>query len=346
MTTTLPEAPPGVDTDRLSDWLDRRLPGAGPLTEVRPLTGGRSNLTYRIVWGSRTLVLRRPPLGHVLATAHDMAREYRVLSALAGSDVPVPPVYGLCNDPDVLGAPFYVMGFTDGTTYRSDAELAPLGPTSARRATHALVDTLARLHAVDPTRGGLGDFGRPEGFMARQVRRWRRQWEDSRTRDVAGADALNDRLAASCPASARTGLVHGDYKLDNVLLDRADPGRVTAVLDWEMATLGDPLADLGMLCMYWDGFAGVDRAPVASPGVLPGWPGRETLVERYAAHHPDGLEHLGWYTAFGFYKLAAILEGIHCRTVRGLTVGEESADLAAAVPLLVTRGHEALDTAV
>ncbi|MFJ9816688.1 phosphotransferase family protein [Streptomyces sp. NPDC101151] len=335
----------GVDTGRLAAWLDAHLPGRGPLGAVRPLAGGRSNLTYRIDWGGRTLVLRRPPLGHVLATAHDMAREHRVLTALGPTGVPVPPTYGLCTDPEVLGAPFYLMGLAEGSTYRSDEDLAPLGAGSALRTTHALVDTLALLHAVDPVRAGLGDFGRPEGFMARQVARWRRQWDASRIREVPGADPLNDRLAANCPDSGTVALVHGDYKLDNVLFDRADPGRVTAVLDWEMSTLGDPLADLGMLCMYWDGFAGVDRSPVASPGARPGWPGRREVVERYAAHSTVGLERLGWYTAFAFYKLAAILEGIHCRTVRGLTVGEESADLAAAVPLLVERGHAALDQA-
>ncbi|MFF9815859.1 phosphotransferase family protein [Streptomyces sp. NPDC014006] len=334
-----------MDAGRLAHWLESRLPGSGPLEGVTPLAGGRSNLTYRISWSGRTFVLRRPPLGHVLATAHDMAREYRVLSALGPAGVPVPPAYALCRDEDVLGAPFYVMGFTEGITYRGDAELAPLGAPSARRLTHALVDTLALLHSVDPHRAGLGDFGRPEGFMARQVRRWRRQWDASRTREVDGADRLNDRLAATCPPSGAVAVVHGDYKLDNVLFDRADPGRVTAVLDWEMATLGDPLADLGMLCMYWDGFAGVDRPPVASPGALAGWPGREALVERYAAHSTAGLDHLDWYTAFAFYKLAAILEGIRCRSLQGLTVGEESANLADAVPLLVARGHDALRTA-
>ncbi|WP_328322452.1 phosphotransferase family protein [Streptomyces sp. NBC_00388] len=342
-TAALPIAPDAADTGRLVRWLARQLPFQDPLGDVRPMTGGRSNLTYRLDCGTRTLVLRRPPLGHVLATAHDMAREYRVLTALGPTAVPVPRTYGLCEDTSVIGAPFYVMELVRGETFRSDSELAPLGPDAAVRTTHALVDTLADLHAVDPARVGLADFGRPEGFMARQVGRWRRQWEASRTREVAGADALNDRLAASCPVSGAVSLVHGDYKLDNVLLDPCDPGRITAVLDWEMSTLGDPLADLGMLCMYWDGFAGIDRSPVATPGSLAGWPGREQLVERYAGRSRVPLERLAWYTAFSFYKLAAILEGIHCRTVQGLTVGEESAALSEAVPLLVERGHAALD---
>ncbi|MDI5963311.1 phosphotransferase family protein [Streptomyces sp. SL13] len=338
-----PATPAGIDPDRLASWLAGHLPWPGPLGAVTLLAGGRSNLTYRVEWGDRPLVLRRPPLGHVLATAHDMAREHRVLTALGPTPVPVPRTGGLCEDPGVLGAPFYVMELADGIALRGDADLAPFGPRAAGRIAYALVDTLATLHAVDAEACGLGGFGRPEGFMARQVRRWRRQWDDSRTREVPGADRLNDRLAAGCPPSVPGRLVHGDFKLDNVLLDSADPGRVTAVLDWEMATLGDPLADLGMFCMYWDGFGGLDRSPVASPGALPGWPRTADLVRRYARHHGDGLEHLDWYVAFAFYKIAAILEGIHCRAAAGLTVGDESADVADAVPVLVERGHAVLD---
>ncbi|MFF4405000.1 phosphotransferase family protein [Streptomyces sp. NPDC001404] len=334
-----------MNTAALAAWLATHLPGCPPPAGARLLAGGRSNLTYRIDCGDRSLVLRRPPLGHVLATAHDMAREYRVLTALRPTAVPVPRTFGLCEDPAVLGAPFYVMELVEGVTFRNDAELAPLGPPEARRTAFALVDALAALHAVDPARAGLADFGRPEGFMARQVRRWRRQWEASRTRDVPGADALNDRLAASCPVDGTASLVHGDYKLDNVLLDPADPGRIAAVLDWEMSTHGDPLADLGMLCMYWDGFAGFPDSPVATPGALPGWPSAAQLVERYATRSAVPLDRLGWYVAFSFYKLAAILEGIHCRTVQGHTVGDEPAALAEAVPLLVERGHAALDAA-
>ena len=334
---------PTVDVDRLVAWLAPRLPEVlGTRPRVRRLTGGRSNLTFRVDFGATALVLRRPPLGHVLATAHDMAREYRVMTALGPTQVPVPRTYGLCTDPEVLGAPFYVMELVPGTTLRGDADLAPLSAPTAARVTDAVADTLAALHSVDPHAVGLAGFGRPEGFMGRQIRRWRGQWDGSRTREVPGADELNDRLAATCPASARATLVHGDYKLDNLLLDGADPARVRAVLDWEMSTIGDPLADLGMLCMYWDGFAGIDRSPVPTPGVLPGWPGRDALVERYARTSPVPLDGLGWYTAFAFYKIAAILEGIHCRTQQGLTVGEESAGLAEAVPLLVERGHAAL----
>jgi aminoglycoside phosphotransferase (APT) family kinase protein len=342
-TSAPPTAPAGFDTARLSAWLHRTLPGTrGPLREVELLAGGRSNLTYRLQWGDRPLVLRRPPLGHVLPTAHDMGREHRVLAALAGTGVPAPRPFGLCEDPSVLGAPFYVMQLVVGDAYRSDTDLAPLDAVAATATTNALVDTLSELHAVDPHAVGLGGFGRPEGFMERQVRRWRGQWDASRTREVTGADELNDVLAARLPRTPAAALVHGDFKLDNVLFAPGEAVQVAAVLDWEMSTFGDPLSDLGMLCMYWDGFAGIARSPVPSPGVLPGWPDRAAVVERYARRSRVPLDDLGWYVAFAFYKIAAILEGIHCRTVQGLTLGEETADLAQAVPLLVERGHDAL----
>lgn len=332
------------DTEALRAWLTAQLPGGAPAAalSVSRLTGGLSNLTYLVDWGADRVVIRRPPLGHVLETAHDMGREYRLLTALAPTSVPVPRPYGLCQDPGVIGAPFYAMSWVPGETFRGDAQLAALGGPDAALTTHALVDTLAELHAVDPDRVGLGDFGRPQGFMARQVRRWRRQWEQSRTRQVPGADELNDRLAAGCPTRGGVALVHGDYKLDNLLFDPARPGRINAVLDWEMSTLGDPLADLGMLCMYWEGFSGVAHSPVATPADQPHWPGRRDLLERYAARSGRPLDEVGWYTAFAYYKIAAILEGIHCRVTQGLADGQDSRGVAAAVPLLIERGHAAL----
>ena len=334
-----------VDAGALGVWLAGRLPGAAPagaVPSLSRLTGGLSNLTYLVEWGGRRLVVRRPPLGHVLETAHDMGREYRLLSALAPTAVPVPAPYGLCEDPAVIGAPFYAMAWVPGGTFRQDAHLAALDGPAARATTDALVDTLAQLHAVDPEEVGLGGFGRPQGFMERQVRRWRRQWEQSRTRPVPGADELNDRLAAGCPDRGGAALVHGDYKLDNVLFAPDRPGRVNAVLDWEMSTLGDPLSDLGMLCMYWEGFSGVAHSPVATPAGRPGWPGRRHLLERYAARSGRDLDQMGWYTAFAYYKIAAILEGIHCRAAQGLADGHRARGVAAAVPLLIDRGHAAL----
>ncbi|GGK87816.1 acyl-CoA dehydrogenase [Sphaerisporangium melleum] len=338
-----PAVPAGIEIAGLSRWLRRRFPGEpGPLTTVRLLAGGRSNLTYLLGWGERLLVLRRPPLGHVLATAHDMAREFRALTALGPTDVPVPRTYGLCADPSVLGAPFYVMEWVEGRVLRTDGDLLTFTPKDAVRLTDAVAGTLAALHAVGPAAAGLAGFGRPEGFLERQVRRWRRQMEASGGAPP-GADALNDRLAATCPASGAASIVHGDYKLDNLLLDPGDGGRIRAVLDWEMCTIGDPLADLGMLCMYWDGFAGVPRSPVASPGALPGWPGRDHLIERYTALSAVRPARLGWYTALAFYKIVAILRGIDHRRRQGLVVGDGFDGIADAVPMLVERGHAALD---
>ncbi|MCX9193230.1 acyl-CoA dehydrogenase [Carbonactinospora thermoautotrophica] len=335
-------AVPGVDLAKLAPWFAEHVPGAGdgPL-QVRRLSGGRSNLTYEVSDGARTWVLRRPPLGHVLATAHDMAREYRVISALAGTCVPVPRPLALCADESVIGAPFYVMEKVDGVVYRSPDLLDQLGTAGAHQVGHALADVLAALHNVDPAAVGLADFGRPEGFLQRQLSRWDRQLAASRTRDVPGIDDLARRLASTLPASPRAALLHGDYRLDNVIVHTADPGRINAVLDWEMSTLGDPLADLGMFCMYWDGFAGLSGA-VLSPGGHPGFPSRADLVERYAARSGVGVDRLDWYIAFAFYKIAVILEGIYCRYVQGLTVGDGFDRIGDVVPALVERGHAAL----
>ncbi|MEU7528468.1 phosphotransferase family protein [Saccharothrix sp. NPDC042600] len=305
---------PGLDLHRLAAHL-----GTPPLTgELIP--GGRSNLTYRVTDGARRWVLRRPPLGHVLATAHDMAREHRVIAALAGTDVPVPGVEHLCEDPDVLGAPFYLMQEMPGTALRHRDQCPWLTPDAARALSHRLVDVLADLHAVDPAAVGLADFGRPEGFLRRQVTRWGKQLDASRSRELPGIDELRARLADTVPDSPRATIVHGDYRLDNVLVT-ADPVDVSAVLDWEMATLGDPLADLGLLRVYWTG-VGLDDDPVTGTVLgLPGFATADELTERYAARSGADVSGLGWYTAFAYFKLAVILEGIHFRFTTGKTVG-------------------------
>ncbi|MEU5695331.1 phosphotransferase family protein [Actinosynnema sp. NPDC020468] len=306
--------PPGLDLERLARHL-----GTGPLTAAL-IPGGRSNLTYRVTDGARRWVLRRPPLGHVLATAHDMAREHRVLAALAGTAVPVPAVEGLCEDTDVLGAPFYLMSDMPGQALRHRDQCPWLTPGHARDLSDRLVDVLADLHAVDPDSVGLADFGRPEGFLARQVARWGKQLDASRSRDLPGVDALRATLADTVPTSRRAAIVHGDYRLDNVLVT-ADPVGISAVLDWEMATLGDPLADLGLLRVYWEG-VGLEDDPIT--GTVPGLPGfadADGLVRRYAERSGTDVSGLGWYTAFGYFKLAVILEGIHYRYTTGHTVG-------------------------
>jgi aminoglycoside phosphotransferase (APT) family kinase protein len=306
---------PGLDLDRLAAHLD-----TGPLTgELIP--GGRSNLTYRVTDGTRRWVLRRPPLGHVLATAHDMPREYRVIKALADTAVPVPEVELLCEDPDVIGAPFYLMDEVPGAALRHRDQCPWMTPDKAKALSERLIDVLADLHAVDPKAVGLGDFGRPDGFLTRQVSRWGKQLDASRSRELPGIDDLRDRLADTVPDSVRATIVHGDYRLDNVLVTE-DPVDISAVLDWEMATLGDPLADVGLLCVYWNGIGARDDDPITGTvPTLPGFAGTDEMVRRYAERSGADTSGLAWYTAFAYFKLAVILEGIHFRFTHGKTVG-------------------------
>ena len=318
---------PGLDLHRLTAHLDQTAPGllAGALRGAL-LPGGRSNLTYAVTDGRSRWVLRRPPLGHVLATAHDMGREHRVMRALAPTTVPVPEMVHHCPDPAVLGAPFYLMSEVPGRVYREPAELTGLGPAGVRDLAFRLVDILAELHAVDPAEVGLADFGRPDGFTARQVRRWKRQLDASRSRDLPGIEELHSRLAAAVPGNQAGVIVHGDFRLDNVLVG---PDRtVRAVLDWEMSTLGDPLTDLALLLLY----AGRIDAP--------GQPDGAELAGHYARRSGRRLADLDWYLAFAAFKLAVILEGVHYRYVHGQTVGAGFDAVGARVPPLVAQGLE------
>jgi aminoglycoside phosphotransferase (APT) family kinase protein len=313
----------------------------GPL-RVELLPGGRSNLTYVLTDGRGRWVLRRPPLGHVLATAHDMEREYRVLRALYPTDVPVPRPR-VSAGPEVIGAPFYVMDFTDGSVLRDRGQLETFAGDAARTMAENLVEVLARLHRISAEQVGLGDLGRPEGYLERQLSRWARQLEASHSRDLPALVSLGERLAARLPARRGAALVHGDYRLDNVVIDPA-AGRVCGVLDWELATLGDPLTDLASAAMWWDGVRGLDNPVAAVPGDVPGYPGGDFLIETYARSTGRDLSELHWYLAFAFYKVAVIFEGIHYRSRQGLTVGDGFDLLGAVVPALAERGHDALRT--
>ncbi|MGW0906398.1 phosphotransferase family protein [Streptomyces sp. NPDC002853] len=329
--------PPGLDLDKLRGHLDRERPDlvGGPLT-ARLIEGGRSNLTYAVTDGTTRWVVRRPPLGHVLATAHDMKREHRVISALhRGTEVPVPAPVLLCEDVDVLGAPFYVMDFVDGTPYRTAEELAPLGAERTRAAVLGLVDTLVDLHSVAPEAIGLGDFGRPEGFLDRQLRRWGKQLDASRNRDLAGIDELHAALGRQLPVSPAPTVVHGDYRLDNVLIGEDD--RIKAILDWEMSTLGDPLTDLGLLVMYSTRLELPD-SPISTTAGAPGHPDAAELIERYAARSGRDVSAVAWYTAFAWFKLAVILEGIHYRYTLGQTVGAGFDRIGELVPVFIEHG--------
>jgi aminoglycoside phosphotransferase (APT) family kinase protein len=328
--------PPGLDPEQLRGYLDRERPGlvGGPLS-ARLIQGGRSNLTYAVTDGASRWVVRRPPLGHVLATAHDMKREHRVISALAPTAVPVPQPVVFCEDESVLGSPFYVMEFVDGTPYRTAEQLAPLGAERTRAAVLSLVDTLVELHAVDPEAVGLGDFGRPEGFLDRQLRRWGKQLAASRGRELAGIDELHAALGRELPASPAAAVVHGDYRLDNVLI--GDDDRITAVLDWEMSTLGDPLTDLGLLVMYSKRLELPD-SPVSTTAGAAGHPSPAELIERYAERSGRDTSAISWYEAFAWFKLAVILEGIHYRYTLGQTVGAGFDRIGDLVPLFIEHG--------
>ena len=300
-----------VPLGKLAPWLRDHLPDLGPDLDVQQLAGGASNLTFRVSDGTHDLVLRRPPLKGGLATAHDMGREFRVQHGLADTSVPVAPMVALCDDDTVIGVPFYVMGWLDGIVYDDVDAVADLSPEVSRAAAFELVDVLATLHAVEPTTVGLGDFGRPEGFLERQMGRWKTQWEKSKTREMANLDDLAARLSKVLPTDSRHGIVHGDYSFNNTMFRRDDRSRIRAVLDWELSTLGDPLTDVGTLTAYW-GEAGEvmwrGRTPQAHRA-NPGFPPVEVLLDRYAAASGADLSRIDFYQAFALFKLAVISQG-------------------------------------
>jgi aminoglycoside phosphotransferase (APT) family kinase protein len=332
---------PGVDLDALARWLDTARPGLrqGQL-HGELVAGGKSNLTFRISDGTTTWALRRPPLAHVLPTAHDMIREHRVIKALHGTAVPVPREVACCADPAVLGAPFYLMDFVDGIVLDKPEVLRELVPEAARRACELLMDTLVDLHEVNPVTVGLGDFGRPEGFLARQVRRWHQQWQASETRPLDELRRTVERLTETLPEQSAPAVVHGDYRLTNVMF-RPDLSGIAAVVDWEMATVGDPLTDVGLLVVYQDL---AQQGDTIMPQMLPerGFLTSSEMVGRYARRSPRDLARLNWYVGFGYFKLAVVAEGIHHRFLAGKTVGAGFDHFGAAVPVLLHAALRAL----
>jgi aminoglycoside phosphotransferase (APT) family kinase protein len=325
---------PGVDLDALARWLDDARPGLrqGELAgEV--IAGGKSNLTYRISDGPTTWALRRPPLAHVLPTAHDMSREYRVISALEPSAVPVPSPVALCTDADVLGAPFYLMSFVPGVVLDRPEAIARVTPDLAGGACAQLVETLVKLHRIDPVQVGLGDFGRPDGFLVRQLRRWTAQWEANCTEDRPQLKALTERLSATMPGPSGPAIVHGDYRLTNVMFSH-DLRTLVAVVDWEMATLGDPLTDVGLLVVY-QSLAGDDGFVMPRLDPADGFLTADELVTAYGSLSGRDVSDIDWYVGFGYFKLAVIAEGIHHRYLQGKTVGDGFAHFGPAVPGLL-----------
>ncbi|WP_147258796.1 phosphotransferase family protein [Pseudonocardia hierapolitana] len=349
-----PAPVPGADPVAVGAWLaaelgDERWRGC----TLRSLGEGRSNLTYRVDSPAGAVVLRRPPVGRVAATAHDMGRERRVITALAGTAVPVPRVLAASAGGPPVDAPCYVMELVEGVVPLR--ELPPGWASTEderRRASEALVDVLVALHAVDPHAVGLGDFGRPEGFLTRQVRRWVSQWEQARdgvptdATTAAELSRLAERLGATVPATQRHAIVHGDYRIDNCLFDATDPGRIRAVLDWELSTLGDPLADLGLLLVYWHQS---EEHPVwraaqylSSPTRLPGFLHRDEVASAYAARSGLDLAPLHWYVAFGAFKLGVVLAGILARVQAGMVPASMAAGLDGSLAPLVALGQHVL----
>jgi aminoglycoside phosphotransferase (APT) family kinase protein len=307
---------------------------------VQLIAGGKSNLTFVLSSPAGELILRRPPTGELLPSAHDMGREARVQRGLAGTGVPVADIV-LADEGDLIGIRCYVMEKVEGHIIRGEL---PAGyaetPAERKRMGHVFADTLAALHAVDPDAVGLGDYGRPDGFMARQVRRWTGQWEASRTHEVKEIDELSRRLAASVPTQQRATVVHGDFRLDNVVYDTSDPGRINAVLDWELSTLGDPLTDVGLLMLFWRN----QNEPGMSliPGVthLPGFPDRDAMLERYAAASGADLSDMAFYQAFAHFKFAVIAQGVQARATAGAMGGQDFGNLDAQI---LDLGHTGLD---
>lgn len=345
---------PGVeDPLRLHRWMvSSGVADLGELHGVQLIAGGRSNLTYRLDLDGGRLVLRRPPLGHVLPTAHDMSREYRVLTALQDTAVPVPTPMAICQDPEIIGAPFYLMRYVDGLVLRSPADGSLVSAEQAAQLSELLAQMMATIHAVNIEEAGLSGFGRPAGYMARQLARWQKQWELSVQREMPGYEELVARLAAGLPESAEGTLVHGDFRLDNTLIrlgNGASGASIAAVVDWEMSTLGDPLADLGLTLSYWadasDDRSWLDINVGAGITAQPGFLTRSQFAARYAEITGRDLSGIGYYIAFGYFKLAVVLEGINARFIQGKTVGEGFDREGRAVPVLIARAHRMLDTA-
>ena len=315
----------GIDIAPVTAWLEQNVPGAVAPFRFQLIAGGRSNLTFEVVGadGGR-FVLRRPPLGHVLATAHDMAREHRIIAAVGTTSVPVPPALGVCSDESVNGAPFYVMGYVDGVVLDSADRAAVMSPELRVKASHHLIDVLADLHDVDVDAVGLGDLAKREGYVERQVKRWSTQWEQSKTRELPAIDEVARRLRERIPVQRGVSIAHGDYRFGNCLTDVAQ-GRIAAVLDWELCTLGDPLADVGYLGVYWfDGDAANTRANDPTSGG--GFPTYADLLERYATRTGRDLSDIDYYVAFSCWRLAVISEGVYARYLHGAMGTQEGVD--------------------
>ncbi len=318
-----------IDVDNVASWLVENVAGAVAPFEFDFITGGHSNLTFKVTGSDGTAyVLRRPPLGAVLATAHDMSREHRIISAVGSTSVPVPACLGLCENDEVNGAPFYLMSYVDGAVLHLAEDTEAAMPDFDRRAqlSESVIDVLAALHRADPDAIGLGELGRKEDYLGRQLKRWSTQWEKSKTRELSSMDEAYAGLMSAKPDQHYTGVVHGDYRLGNMLID-PNAGTVEAVLDWELCTLGDVLADVGYLLNSWvqpEEAATVDISTFATSAG--GFASREAIVERYVEKTGFEVTDVDYYRAFQNWRLAAIVEGVLARYTQGV-MGDDSVDL-------------------
>ena len=311
-----------LDVQALAGYLGGKIPGAAESLDVEQFPGGHSNLTYLLRCGGEEYVLRRPPLGPVAPKAHDMAREHRVLKAISSHFDLAPKVFLLCDDPSIAGAPFFVMERRRGVVLRREWPAHyRAGPDIFRRVSEAFTDCLIELHSVDIFRHGLDWLGRPEAFLERQAQGWATRWQRAKTEELPQMDQLGGWLAEHMPASGTATIVHNDYKLDNLILGSDDAAQITAVLDWEMATVGDPLVDLGVVLSYWPESSDSEprREAVSPITTQPGFYSRRQLLERYGAGTGRDLSRIDYYEVFGLYKLAVVLQQIYYRYHTGQT---------------------------
>lgn len=318
--------PNGI-SENVESWLVANIDGAVAPFHYTQIAGGHSNLTFKVDDAAgHSYVLRRPPLGHRLASAHDMGREHRIIAGLAHSAVPVAPALGLCTDENVNELPFYVMTFVDGHVIREKSVAESLlGESGCRRASESIVDTMAAIHGVDLVAAGLNDLGKHEGYIARQLKRWHGNILEQRTRDLPLVDSVYEELMKRIPEQGAATLVHGDYRLDNCMVDAH--GNVIAVLDWEICTLGDPMADLGLLMVYWTGPTDEASAWSNPVNTAAGFMNRAELAERYARVSGRDISQLSFYEAFAFWKLACIIEGVYARYLGGALGQKDPAEL-------------------
>ena len=322
-----------LDPDRLAAWMADNVGGFSGQLTIRKFAGGQSNPTYRLDSPSGAYVLRRKPFGQLLPSAHAVDREYAVIAGLHPTGFPVAKPYGLCTDDTVVGSWFYIMGLVEGRTIW-DGSLPGMTPPERTSTYHAMIDTLAALHNIDHVAAGLGDYGKPGNFFERQVGRWTKQYRAAETERLDDIEQLIEYLARTIPEQARTSIVHGDYRIDNMIFDATEP-KVIAVLDWELSTTGDPLADFSYMMMNWvtepEGRSGVKGLTGPASGI----PTIEAMTERYcAATGRDGMPDLNWYFAFGLFRLASIVQGIKKRVLDGTASSAHAAEMAQRVPHL------------